>query len=73
MATTIKKSLKVAEQIQNSAVPLSPAEVSELISQQIMQPEVQQMNIALAALLIAWGIGIVDSFRLGHQLDKQNT
>jgi len=70
VASTITKSLKVAEQIQNSSPPLNLAEVSELVSQQIMHSDVQQMNMALAALLIAWVVGMVDAFRLGYKLDK---
>jgi len=71
VAATITKSLIIAEQIQNSNPPLSLTEVSELVSQQIMHSEVQQMNMALTALLIVWVVGIVDSFRLGYIQDKQ--
>jgi hypothetical protein len=70
IVTTIEKALKIAEQIQTSSTPLSIEEVSALVSQQVLQSEVQQMNMALLALLVAWVIGIVDAYRLGVIQEK---
>lgn len=71
IATTIEKALKIADQIQTSASPLSIEEVSALVSQQVLHSEVQQMNMALLALLSAWVIGTVDAYRVGNIEDKQ--
>jgi len=70
IVTTIEKALKIAEQIQTSNIPLSTEEISALVSQQVLNSEAQQMNIALFALFTAWVVGIVDAFRLGNIQDK---
>jgi hypothetical protein len=71
IVTTIEKALKIANQIQTSNIPLSIEEISALVSQQVLQSEAQQMNIALFALLSAWVIAIVDAYRVGNIQDKQ--
>jgi hypothetical protein len=71
IVTTIEKALKIANQIQTSNIPLSIEDISALVSQQVLQSEAQQMNIALFALLSAWVIGIVDAYRVGNIQDKQ--
>jgi len=71
IVTTIEKALKIAEQIQTSGTPLSTDEISALVSQQVLQTEAQQVNIALLSLSIAWAIGVVDAYRLGNIQDKQ--
>jgi len=70
IVSTIEKALKIAEQIKTSDTPLNTEEISALVSQQVLHSEVQQMNMALLALLTAWLIGITDAFRLGHAQDK---
>lgn len=72
VATSIEKALIVAEQIQNSHVILNAAQVMELVSQQILDTEAQQMNIALAALLFAWIVSIIDAYRVGRVLDRKS-
>jgi len=72
IVTTIEKALKIAEQIQTSGTPLSTEEISALVSQQVIHSEVQQMNMALLALAIAWAIGVVDAYRLGNIQDKKS-
>ena len=72
IVTTIEKALKIAEQIQTSGNSLSTDEISALVSQQVLQSDAQQMNIALLALSSAWIIGIVDSYRLGSIQDKSS-
>ena len=71
IVNTIEIALKIAEQIQTSGTPLSTEEISALVSQQVLNSEVQQMNMALLALLTAWVVGIVDAYRLGNIQDKQ--
>ena len=66
IVTTIEKALKIAEQIQTSDVPLSTQEVSALVSQQVLQSDAQQMNIAQLALSAAWIVGVVDALSLIH-------
>jgi hypothetical protein len=72
IVTTIEKALKIADKIQTSEVPLSPDEISTLVSQQVLQSDAQQMNMALLALSVAWVVGVVDAYRLGSIEDKRS-
>jgi len=52
-------------------VPLGAAAIAELVSRQSTGPEMQLLNIATAVLVVCWLVGIVDSYRLGHMLDRK--
>lgn len=69
---TVERTLQIAEKIQSGEVQLDVATISELTSQQATGSDAQLLNIAAAALLISWLIGIVDSYRVGRALEKTN-
>ncbi|MGB5671974.1 MAG: hypothetical protein WBM71_15640 [Sedimenticolaceae bacterium] len=64
--------MQITEQIQHGNVPLDVSALTKLIEQQPTGGEAQFMNAASTALLVSWLIGIVDSFRVGHAMDKGN-
>jgi hypothetical protein len=69
-AKTVEKTLQIIEKIQSGEVQLDATTITELVSKQATGTEGQLLDIAAAALLISWLIGIVDSYRVGRAQDK---
>lgn len=61
----VERALQISEKIQNGNVQLDVEAITELVSKQSTGTEVQLLNIATAAFVICWVIGIVDSYRAG--------
>ena len=70
IAKAVEKALLISEKIQSGEVQLDVAAITELISRQTTGPEAQLLNIATAVFVIAWLIGIIDSYRVGWGQDK---
>ena len=66
---TVERALKIVEKIQNGDVPLDVTVITELVTKQSTGTESQLLNIAAAALIIFWIIGIIDSYRVGRVRD----
>lgn len=66
----IEKALQIAEKIESGEVQPDLAVITELVSSQSTGAEARSLNIATAALIISWLIGIVDSYRVGRAKDK---
>jgi hypothetical protein len=70
VTTTVERAWQIAEKIQSGAVQLDATTVTELVSQQSAGADSQLVNIATLAVIICWGIGIIDSYRAGRVRDK---
>ena len=70
IAKAVEKTLQIAEKIQSGEVQPDVTTITELVSKQATGTEAQLLNIAAAALLISWLIGIADSYRVGRAQDK---
>ena len=70
VAKTVERALKITEKIQSGEVQLDVTTITELVSAQATGNEAQLLNIAAAAFIISWLIGIVDSYRVGRTQDK---
>ena len=66
ISKTIEKALQISEKLQSGDVPLDVEAITELVSKQSTGTEAQLMNIATAAVLICWVIGIVGSYRVSR-------
>lgn len=62
----VERALQIVDKIQNGEIQPDVAVITELVSKQPMGNEAQLMSIATAVLIIAWLIGIVDSYRAGR-------
>ncbi len=72
MSKTVEKALQITEKIQSGDVQLDVEAITELISKQSTGTEAQLLNIATAAFIICWLIGIIDSYRVGCAQDKND-
>ena len=71
MAKTAETAQQVTEKLLSGEVALDSATINELISEQSKAADTPMLNLAAAAFVIAWLIGIVDSYRVGRALDKE--
>ena len=69
VSSAVQTALEVVENIQGGSIPLEVGTITELVSQQSRASE-DSTNIAMIALFTFWVIGILDSFRVGHMLEK---
>jgi hypothetical protein len=67
---TVERAWQIAEKIQSGEVQLDATTITELVSQQSASTDSQLINIATLAVIICWGIGIIDSYRVGRARDK---
>lgn len=65
-----ESALQIVEQMQNGSIPLDAAAITGLASAQPVGTEATLQNIATAAIIICWIIGIIDSYRIGTMRDK---
>jgi len=63
--------MQIAEKIQSGEVQLDVIGITELISRQTSDAEIQAQNIATAILLICWFVGVVDSYRVGRMQNRE--
>lgn len=66
----INKALDISDKIKRGEIPPDIAAITELVSHQPSGAELQSLNAAMIILVAAWLIGIVDSYRVGRQLDR---
>lgn len=67
---SVESALQIVDKIQTGDVPLDATTITELVSQQSLGTDSQLINIATLAVIICWGIGIIDSYRVGRVRDK---
>ena len=62
----VDRAQQITAQIQRGELPLDVATITELVAQQPTGAETQMLDLATGVLIIAWVIGIVDSYRVGR-------
>ena len=72
ISNALERAFEISEKIQSGDVQLDINEITELVSQQSAGTDVQLLNIATAALIICWLIGIIDSYRAGCVRDAND-
>jgi len=70
ISTTLERAQRIADKILSGEAPAGISALTEFVSSEAMNTGAQQMDLALLALLISWAFGIIDSYRIGRQLEK---
>ena len=70
MSKTLEKALEISENIQSGDMPLDVEVITGLVSKQSTGVDAQLINIASAAFIICWLVGIADSYRIARVRDK---
>ncbi len=71
VSETVERAMQISEKIQSGEIQIDVAEITALVSKQSTGAEAHTLNIATTVLIISWLIGIVDSYRVGQQQDKE--
>ena len=70
LARTIEMAMRVSEMIQRGQVGMDVLSITEALSKQATRADSQLLNIATAAIIGCFLIGIVDSYRIGRARDR---
>ena len=68
----IDKAQKITDKILNGEIAIDVAAISAELTKQSNMADAQQINTATAVIIIAWVIGVLDSYRLGLKEDKNS-
>ena len=68
-SVTVSMALEIVGRIQSGGVPLDATAIADLVSRHSSGIE-QSTSLASYALLACWVVGIVDSYRQGRALEK---
>lgn len=72
ISNAVERAFEISEKIQSGDVLLDIEAITVLVSQQSSGADVQLLNIATTALIICWLFGIIDSYRVGCERDKND-
>ena len=67
IAQAVDIALAISNKIQSGEIGLDPIQITTAINQHTSVAQSQTANIATWVIIIAWVIGIVDAYRLGHR------
>ncbi|MGS0680341.1 DUF6677 family protein [Shewanella sp. 125m-7] len=59
----------ISQQILHGEIPLELNAIYSAVTQAPVGSEALYINIATAGFILAWGVGIIDSYRIGKKLD----
>lgn len=66
----INQALEIADKIKSGETSPDLSVILELLSHQSASAEVQSINTSMVVLLVAWLVGVIDSYRVGWYQNK---
>ncbi len=69
----VEQALAIVDKINSGEIPLESVTITELASQSTGAADGSILNIAVLVIVACWLIGIIDSYRLGSNQEKQKT
>ena len=73
LSTALEKAQGISLKIQSGEIPLDISRIADEVTKQTTGGGTQLADIATYLLVICWIVGIVDSFRVGRLLDKDDS
>ncbi len=67
----VKQALAIVDKISSGEIPLESVTITELASQSTGAADGSILNIAVLVIVACWLIGIIDSYRVGINQEKQ--
>jgi len=71
ISNAVDRAVQISEEIRSGDVPLDVGAITELVSKQATGSEAQLINLATAAVVMCWLVGIVDSYKVGRARDRE--
>jgi hypothetical protein len=72
LAETVSRSRRIADQIVSGEISFDVATIAQLATGKAADSDSQLLNIATWTVLIAWLIGMIDSYRIGRSQDEES-
>jgi len=72
VAAILERAQLIADKIVSGEIQPDMTIITELVTNQPTGTDIQSLNVATTILIISWITGIVDSYRVGHLIDKQS-
>lgn len=72
ISKAVENALQIVKEMQSGGLQLDIMAIAELVSRQSVGAESQLPDIATAAIIICWLVGIIGSYRVGSVRDKKN-
>jgi len=66
----VERAQQISDRILSGELPLDLSVIYPLITQDPHPAQASMINIATMVFIIAWFVGVIDSYRLGHRMDK---
>ena len=66
----VNKALNIVSSIENGNLQMDVEKITELVARQSSETDTQLLSYMMAAIVICWIVGVVDSYRLGRIKDK---
>jgi len=73
LSTALEMAQEISLKIQSGEIPLDISRITDEVTKQTTGGGTQLADIATYLLVICWLVGIVDSFRVGRLLDKDDS
>ena len=68
----MEKAKIITQKIQSGEIALDIEAISVLLQSQVFSGDIKQINLAVTAFFLIWLVGVVDSYRLGLAIDKND-
>ncbi len=72
VSNAVSKALEIAKKIQSERLSLDVNAIAKLVSEQSPGTVGSSLSISTIALVVFWIVGIVDSYRLGRLVEKDD-
>jgi len=66
----VERAHQISDRILSGELPLDINVIYPLITQAPPNSQASMINIATSVFIFAWLVGVIDSYRLGHRMDK---
>jgi len=73
LSTALEMAQEISLKIQSGEIPLDISRITDEVTKQTTGGGTQLADIATYLLVICWLVGIVDSFRVGRLLEKDDS
>ena len=73
IVTAVDIAQQVSDEMLSGRIPLDPARITDEVSKRIADSGSLRASLSTYLLLACWLVGIVDSWRVGRLLDKNDT
>ncbi len=72
LASAVQQALTIVEQVKLESEVINQQMLFEMVAQASNNTGSSLLNISTLLIIVVWSIGVIDSYRIGKQQDKQS-